>query len=189
MPFNSESNDFNNHKSNMSSVSSISDVSDVSKKIKEITEKFDVAESLTDDKTIGILKTEVKDIIKNKNKYDPSDVMTLEIMSEDFEFARQSLKESIVYSKKVIEKATQELLLSEDNKKAGSTMAYAELTNSLLNGIKSYSDLYKNFSATLLNIKKINDEGPQTINNTVNIEAQHNISTVDLINKLKGIDK
>jgi hypothetical protein len=160
-------------------------------KIKEISKKFDVAEALICEDVTDAIDNEVEIITEHKQEYNPVDVMSLQMMSDDFKFSRETLKESIQYGRKVLELATQDLLLAEGEKKSGNTIAYAELTTSILNGVKTYSQLYKDFSAVLLNIKKINKSetpsGPDTINNTMNVIE--NISTLDLIEKLKSADE
>jgi len=156
-------------------------------KINAISAKFDAAEALIGTDIQTTLDSSVQEIVKNKQEYNPVDVMSLQTMSEDFSFSRQTLKESIVYGRKVLEMATQDLLLAEGDKKSGNTIAFAELTTAVLNGVKTYSQLYKDFSTVLLNIKKINNQDtPDTINNTVNIIED--ISTVDLIERMKNAD-
>jgi hypothetical protein len=157
-------------------------------KIKAISAKFDLADELISADVVATLDSEVQEVVKNKQDYNPIDVMSLETMSQDFSFSRETLKESIVYGRKVLEMATQDLLLAEGDKKSGNTIAFAELTTAVLNGVKTYSQLYKDFSTVLLNIKKINtSDTPDTVNNTVNIIED--ISTVDLIERLKDADK
>jgi len=58
----------------------------------------------------------------------------------------------------------------------------------VLNGVKVHSQLYKDFSTVLLNIKKINSENINITNN-LNIKNTENISTVELIKRLKDSDK
>lgn len=160
-------------------------------KIKAISDKFDIAESLVSDDVTVVLDAEVQKITDDKQNYNPIDVMSLETMSSDFNFSRETLKESILYGRKVLESATQDLLITESDKKAGDTLAFAELTTAVLNGVKTYSALYKDFSTVLLNIKKINtadkSNSPETVNNTVNVFED--ISTVDLIERLKTVDE
>lgn len=157
-------------------------------KIKSISAKFDLADELVSDEVQVVLDTEVKVITDNQQSYNPVDVMSLKKMSDDFNFSRDTLRESIVYGRKVLETATQDLLLADGEKKSGNTIAFAELTTAVLNGVKTYSHLYKDFSMVLLNIKKINTaDTPETINNTINITED--ISPVDLIARLKEASK
>jgi len=157
-------------------------------KIKSISAKFDLADELVSDEIQVVLDTEVKVITDNQQEYNPVDVMSLKKMSDDFNFSRDTLRESIVYGRKVLEMATQDLLLADGEKKSGNTIAFAELTTAVLNGVKTYSHLYKDFSMVLLNIKKINTaDTPETINNTINITED--ISPVDLIARLKEASK
>ena len=156
------------------------------KKIKDISAKFDLAESLISDENVEILNDEVTAISNNEEEYNPADIMSLRTMSDDFNFSRETLKESLNYGRKVLELATQNLLLAEGGDKASHTLAYAELTTSILNGVKSYSQLYKDFSQVLLNIKKISTE-KASVNNTLNVFE--NVSTTDLIERLKNSNK
>jgi len=166
----------------------MSKVQSAADKIKSISAKFDLADDLVSDEVQVVLDTEVKVITDNQQQYNPVDVMSLKKMSDDFNFARDTLKESIVYGRKVLETATQDLLLTDGEKKSGNTIAFAELTTAVLNGVKTYSHLYKDFSTVLLNIKKINTaDTPDTINNTINITED--ISPVDLIERLKEASK
>ena len=167
---------------------SVTSATSASDKIKAISAKFDAAEELISDDIQVTLDTSVQEITKNKQEYNPIDVMSLQTMSQDFSFSRETLKESITYGRKVLEMATQDLLLAEGDKKSGNTIAFAELTTAVLNGVKTYSQLYKDFSTVLLNIKKINtSDTPDTVNNTINVIED--ISTVDLIERLKNADK
>jgi hypothetical protein len=176
----------------MSTINTIDKVSKKSQttidKIKSISAKFDLADELLSDEVSTTLDTEVQEVLEHKQEYNPIDVMSLETMSKDFAFSRETLKESITYGRKVLEMATQDLLLTEGDKKSGNTIAFAELSTAVLNGVKTYSQLYKDFSTVLLNIKKINtSDTPDTVNNTVNIIED--ISTVELIERLKNADK
>ena len=154
-------------------------------KIAAISAKFELAETLVSDEVQEVIDTEVKVIVENSKDYHPVDVMSLEAMADDFKFSRELLKNAIYNGKLVLDKATQDLLLSDDDSKASSTMAFAELTTAVLNGIKVHSQLYKDFSTVLLNIKKINTMDNPIHNITNNLNVTDNISTVDLIARLK----
>ena len=152
-------------------------------KIKAISAKFEVAESIVCE-DVEVLDEKVSEISTNRTEYHPADVMSVEVMAEDFKFSRDSLKETIRYGRQVLEAATQELLMGDD--KASNTMAFAELTSSVINGIKVYSSIYRDFSITLLNIKKvIKEEAPASVTNNLNVAP---ISTIDLIQQLKDMD-
>ena len=155
----------------------------IAEKIKEISAKFDLAETLVND--TEILQETVEEIKEQKQEYNPIDVMSLEIMAEDFSFSRKTLKESITFGRKVLEEATKDLLLAEGKNKANNTLAFAELTTAVLNGVKVHSQLYKDFSTVLLNIKKINENKKDNISVTNNLNVTESISTTDLIERLK----
>lgn len=154
-------------------------------KIEKISAKFDLADSLVGSDISDVLETEVKEISDNQKEYHPIDVMSIKQMADDFKFSRETLEECITNGRAVLERATQDLLLETDNK-SGHTMAFAELTTAVLSGVKTHSNLYKEFSATLLNIKKINASGtPQTV--TQNLNITENISPIELIERLKKV--
>jgi len=156
-------------------------------KIAEITAKFDAAEEILSPEIVETVQTETQQIEDEKEKYDPIDVMSLKQMADDFKYSGEILREVIGNGRMVLEKATQELMLAEDSKYEDTT-AFAELTTAVLNGVKVHSQLYKDFSNVLLNIKKIYEgTTPKTVTN--NLTIHEDISTVDIIERLKKLDK
>lgn len=153
-------------------------------KIKEISKRFDVAETLVDGDVAEVIEDQVQEIISNKTEYNPIDIMSVEQMADDFKFSRETLQDVIRNGREVLDRATQDLLLAEGDAKAGSTMAFAELSSAILNGIKVHSSLYKDFSIVLLNIKKINETNAPT-NVTNNLTITDNVTTTEIIERLK----
>lgn len=157
-------------------------------KINNISAKFDIAEEICADDVLEFVEEKTLDIELHKEEYDPIEVMTLSIMAEDFKHSREVLKETINNGRRVLNNATLNLLDADEENTASMTVAFAELTSAVLNGIKVQSTLYKDFSNVLLNMKTLSGTGPTgpdkvTNNLTINTES---ISTVDLIAKLKG---
>jgi len=155
-------------------------------KINNLSKKFDIAEEICAEDVVEFVEEKTQEVVLHKEDYSPIDVMTLEIMAEDFKHSRETLKETIDNGRRVLNIATLNLLDADDESKASDTMAFAELTSAVLNGIKVQSNLYREFSNVLLNIKKLSsDETKKNITNNVTINSEV-ISTVDLIKKLKG---
>ncbi len=153
----------------------------IEEKIKKISEKFDTAEELisTD---VKVLEEKTLDIKEHKDQYDPVDVMSAEIMADDFKFSRESLKETITYGRMMLEKITTNFVNDEED-----TTKFTEISNSIISAVKIYSAIYKDFSNVLLNIKNIKHKGPGTVTNNLNIDVSNveHISTTDLIARLK----
>jgi hypothetical protein len=156
-------------------------------KINKISAKFDVAEEICSEDVAEFVETKTQEVVLHKEEYHPVDVMTLEIMADDFKHSREVLKETIDNGRRVLSVATLNLLDADEESTASMTMAFAELTSAVHNGIKTQSTLYKDFSTVLLNIKKLNkDTELKNVTNNVTINTNEVISTTELIAKLKG---
>ena len=160
-------------------------VNSITDKIQSISKKFELAESLVSNEVQETIDTVVTEVVLQKTEYDPLDIMSVEQMADDFRFSRETLQDVIRNGREVLDRATQDLLLAENDAKAGSTMAFAELSTALLNGIKIHSQMYKDFSIVLLNLKKVQTgEAPTTVNNTI---VTDNVSTVEIIERLRKL--
>jgi hypothetical protein len=160
----------------------------LTKKINSISKVFDQAEDVCSEDIQEFVQEKTKDVVLHKEDYHPIDVVTLEIMAQDFQHSREVLEETIDNGRRVLSVATLTLMDADEESKAGDTMAFAELTTAVLNGIKVQSQLYKDFSSVLLNLKKLKEgEGPGKVTNNVTINTNETISTVDLIAQLKDV--
>jgi len=148
----------------------------VQSKIEAISKKFDIAETMI----IEDVEELAEPVLKNKEQYHPIDVMSLENMVEDFRYSRKVLKETISYGRKVLQK----LALDSLTEKKINTMGFAEISNSLIQGIKTHSQIYKDFSTVLINIKSLKEDTPDSKKDT----DSKPISTIDLIQQLKDAD-
>ena len=156
-------------------------------KINSISAKFDIAEEICGTDVQEFVEEKTKEIVLHQEEYDPIDVMTLTQMADDFKYSRETLKEVIDNGRKVLANATLNLLDADDESTASMTLAYAELNKAVLDGIKTQTNLYREFSSVLLNIKKLGADLPGTkVTNNVTINTSEQISTVDLIKQLKG---
>lgn len=144
---------------------------------------------LTGDDIVDYVEEKTQDV----QLYVGAEIMAAEIinlnnMVEDFKYVRETLKENTDNGRRVLNSITLDLLDSDDEKRAGLVMSFAELNTAIANNMKLYMLAYKEISNVLLNLDKIKKaekaDNPQTINNTLNINSTETISTVDLIKRL-----
>jgi len=154
---------------------------DIKSKIDEISKKFNAIEEASQE--TEVLSEVVDDL--DTTQYTPAQIMKIEDMVKDFEVNRNSLLETTRLGKLMLEKISQKLLL-QDDVTIEDTEMFRGLSETVLNCTRASSMLYGEFSKVLVNIKKVNDNGPKKVTNNLNIKTE-NISTVDLIEKLRNI--
>jgi len=165
----------------------------VADKMNNLTSKLDLSEELLvqSDDIVDYVEGTTKDItLSSDTNY--ADIMNLEIMTDDFKFVRESLKEITKNARKVQNLITLDLLSDESDKnenRPSLIMSFSELSKAITDAQKLYVQSYKEMSTTLLNLDKIKknkqDEGPTTVNNTLNINSHESLNTADFIKQLK----
>ncbi len=157
----------------------------------KFTENIDTANEmvLTGDDVIEYVEEKTQDVkLYEDGGLLAAEIINLNNMVEDFKYVRETLKENTDNGRRVLNSITLDLLDSDDDKRAGLVMSFAELNTAIANNMKLYMIAYKEISNVLLNLDKIkkseNADGPKTINNTLNINSTETISTVDLIKRL-----
>lgn len=160
--------------------------SKLASKINSISAKFDQAEAICADDVSDFVEEKTQEVILHKEDYNPVDVITLTQMADDFKYCRETLRETIDNGRRVLSVATSDLLDADDDSKASSVLAFAELNTAVMNGIKIQSQLYKDFSSVLINIKKLDEKSNVTNNLTNNVTVTESVNTVELIKKLRG---
>ena len=120
------------------------------------------------------------------------ELINLQAMTEDFQYIRETLKETTDNGRRVLEKVTIDLLDSDEEQRASLIMSFAELNAAVGKNMSLYMDSYKQISNVLVNldkiIKNVNSAKPITsvTNNTqVNINSTEQISTAELLNKMR----
>ena len=119
------------------------------------------------------------------------ELVNLKAMVEDFEYIRETLKETTDNGRRVLNKVTIDLLDSDDDQRASLILSFAELNSAVGKNMSLYMDSYKQISNVLVNldkiIKNVNKTKPANIvNNTqVNISSTEQISTAELLNKMR----
>jgi hypothetical protein len=167
----------------------------LAEKMNRLTAKFaeniDTAEEmvLTGDDVYEMVEAKTQDVqLYEDTGFLAAEIINLTTMVEDFKYVRETLKENTDNGRRVLNSITLDLLDSDDDKRAGLVMSFAELNTAIANNMKLYMLAYKEISNVLLNLDKIKKaekaDGPQTINNTLNINSTETISTVDLIKRL-----
>jgi hypothetical protein len=118
-----------------------------------------------------------------------ADIMNLEIMTQDFKFVRETLKEVTENARRVQNAVTLDLLSDDDtDSRASLIISFAELSKAITDAQKLYVLSYKEMSTTLLNLDKIkkNDKDVNPSSVTNNLHIYDPVTTTDLIKKLKG---
>ena len=82
----------------------------LAKKINDISKKFDIADEVCSEEIVEFVEEKTQDIVLHESQYDPIDVMTLTQMADDFKYSRDTLKETISNGRRVLQKATMNLL-------------------------------------------------------------------------------
>ena len=184
----------------------------LAKKMNELTQKFDLSSEMVisgDDIIEDVKKkTDIIDLSSDKPKIIPTidaeiepefntalvlELVNLQAMVEDFQYIRETLKETTDNGRRVLNKVTLDLLDSEDEQRAPLITSFAELNSAVGKNMQLYMDSYKNISVVLGNVDKIiknsnirTPSGASVINNTqVNITSTEQISTADLLNKMR----
>lgn len=144
---------------------------------------------LTGDDIVEYVEEKTQDVqLYEESTLIATEIINLSNMVDDFKYVRETLKENTDNGRRVLNSITLDLLDSDDDKRAGLVMSFAELNTAIANNMKLYMLAYKEISNVLLNLDKIKKaekaDGSQTINNTLNINATETISTVDLIKRL-----
>lgn len=119
------------------------------------------------------------------------ELVNLKAMVEDFEYIRETLKETTDNGRRVLNKVTIDLLDSDEDQRASLILSFAELNSAVGKNMSLYMDSYKQISNVLVNldkiIKNVNKTKPtNVVNNTqVNISSTEQISTAELLNKMR----
>lgn len=166
-------------------------------KMNKLTEKLsdnlDISEELqlTGDDIVQYVEEHTEQIDLYSDDRCISEILNLNNMVEDFKYVRDTLKENTDNARRVLNSVTLDLLNSNEDKRAGLIMSFAELNRAVADNMKLYILSYKEISKIILNLDKINKEiKPDQINNTTdsikNVTPDGEIiSTVDLIKKLR----
>lgn len=116
-------------------------------------------------------------------------VVNVQAMIDDFSYMREMLRETTHNSRRVLNSITEELMLSDVESQASLVMAYGELNKAQIESVKLFINSYKEISTILVNLAKVHNSGtPGTIHttNVLHIEDKSNISSADIINRLRS---
>ena len=181
----------------------------LAKKMNELTQKFDLSQEmvLSGDDIIEDVKkkTDMVDLYSGRVKLidteiEPEfcstlvlEIVNLEAMVEDFQYIRETLKETTDNGRRVLNKVTLDLLDSDDEQRAPLITSFAELNSAVGKNMSLYMDSYKQISNVLVNLDKIIKNtnsrfgtGASIVNNTqVNITSTEAVSTAELLNRMR----
>ena len=184
----------------------------LAKKMNELTQKFDLSSEMVisgDDIIEDVKKkTDIIDLSSDKPKIIPTidveieqefntslvlDLVNLKAMVEDFQYIRETLKETTDNGRSVLNKVTIDLLDSDEEGRAYLILSFAELNAAVGKNMSLYMDSYKQISNVLVNLDKIikntnskSGTGTSVVNNTqVNITSTEAVSTAELLNRMR----
>ena len=185
----------------------------LAKKMNELTEKFNLSEEMVisgEDIIEDVKKkTDIIDLNSDKPKIVPTidveieqefntslvlELVNLKAMIEDFQYIRETLKETTDNGRSVLNKVTIDLLDSDEEGRASLILSFAELNAAVGKNMSLYMDSYKQISNVLVNLDKIikntnskSGSGTSVVNNTqVNITSTEAVSTAELLNRMRN---
>ena len=82
-----------------------------------------------------------------------SEILNLNNMVEDFKYVRDTLKENTDNARRVLNSVTLDLLNSNEDKRAGLIMSFAELNRAVADNMKLYILSYKEISKIILMLR------------------------------------
>ena len=158
-------------------------------RMNRLTEKLNLSEELL------VQGSDIVDFVEEKTKtielyQNPSyaDIMNIQIMTDDFKYVRETLREVTDNARRVQNAITLELIDTDSEKRAALVVSFAELSKAITDAQKLYVDSYRQMSNTLLNLDKIKkaDTGPTNVTNNLHIHGAETVSTFDLIAALQA---
>ena len=178
----------------------------LARQMNKITDKLNLSDEmlvLSDDVESVVRESIDSHAVQGANSVDLTisneSLLSLEIMSEDFTYVRDTLKEVTENARKVQTAITTQLLhpcYDEDEAQdtASLVASFAELSKAITDAQKLYITSYKDMSITMLNLDKIAKAEIQKNANEVNSggassEGERIISTSDLIAEMKELNE
>lgn len=158
-------------------------------RMNRLTEKLNLSEELL------VQGSDIVDFVEEKTKtielyQNPSyaDIMNIQIMTDDFKYVRETLREVTDNARRVQNAITLELIDTDSEKRAALVVSFAELSKAITDAQKLYVDSYRQMSNTLLNLDKIKkaDTGLSNVTNNLHIHGTETVSTFDLIAALQA---
>ena len=147
------------------------------KDLKNLDKLFETAEQISSDENFALIEKECQEVevMPNLRK---EDIIKMDNIKDDFDLARSTLQTSIISAKLVLDKITQDVIEGE-TLNGEQTTGFAELIKSINDSVKQISNLYKDFTKTLNDLK--NSSQPKVTNNLI-------INTTKLIDDLKELN-
>jgi hypothetical protein len=160
----------------------------LAKKLDKITSAFDITESSVDN-----MNDYVTEILPAEKKFESNpieldtevveSVIKLSLLKEDFHTIRETLLSTVKSGRLILQSLSDELIISDSERKSSMITSFAELTNAVNQSLKLLSAIYKDIIHVQKEIMHIGkEEGPGVVNNN-----QTNIisSTADILKMLR----
>lgn len=161
-------------------------------KMNALTKHLSLSDELecSGDELVSYVKDKTKEIQINEDT-PMTDLISLGIMVEDFQYVRTTLRETTDNARRVLTSLSMDLLGEDDESKANLIASFALLNKSIGDNMKLYMLSYKDISQVLLNLEKIRDPKKGQIGDTTNntIIMAEPISTAELIKQLVNAKK
>lgn len=162
-------------------------------RINSLNNVFEQAESVCASEIVDFIDEKTKDVSLYVEDIEPTEVIRLEVLVEDFKFTRETLRETVQNGRKVLNTVTADLLDSDEEASRTTLItSFAELVSAVNNSVKLLSASYKDISNILESMEKvrksklISDGGNQS---NVYIDKMlvqsESISTADIIARLR----
>lgn len=168
-------------------------VDDLVDRINSLNSVFDQAEKVCASEIVEFIDEKTQDVKLYSEDISPTSVIQLELMTDDFKFTRETLKETVENGRKILNVVTLQLLDVDDDKQAALIESFASLVTSVNQSVKLLSSSYKDIASVLESIEKIrkskqsspreNNPEAGTGNTFINITTQE--STADIISRLR----
>lgn len=173
----------------------------LSQKAESLADKMNaLTKHITTSNDMDVLGGELVDLVHDKTKNislyseddldetTATDVVSLDIMIQDFKYVRETLRECTDNARKVLNNLSLDLLGEDEDSRAGLITSFAELNRSIGDNMKLYMQSYKDISGVLINLGKIKEsqkpieQGTSSITN--NLFVTEATSTADIIRRL-----
>lgn len=171
-------------------------------KLNELNKKFEQIDDVCSTEIVDFIEQKQQDIevltdsgnkdiiVDGEVLVSRSEVIKLQIMVDDYKEVRQTLLDTTRNGKKILEQLTLELMDADEEGRPAAVMAYSSLVGTINQSVKILASSYKDISAVLLNLDKL-DKGKDpkiTVNGDINVQNNQNnhiSSATDLIKQLK----
>jgi hypothetical protein len=142
-------------------------------KLDKIAASFDITESAVDEMDTYISESLPAEIVFEENPIVLSNetiesVIQIGLLKEDFAFIRETILSTVKSGRLIIQSLSDELLLTDSERKSSMISSFAELTNAVNQSLKLLSSIYKDIVHVQKEIMNLSSAESGVVNNTQN---------------------